>query len=1034
MTLPTFNLREEEQSCLTLKEEAFDKLLELLKREIEKVKTFKSGKDVVEISKRVAQAFSEKYPSPREVFEGKPRECKEFFYIFTESELLKLREFSGSVDIKVETKTFKEALFEYVGEIFDLFKEKTQIRDGDTEQFREEINRAWNKFLNGYFKSLIYKDNAFKTKIATVKVKGKGEKVYSSDPFLLTYAITFSPYGGIVKSMEEEKLKEDIKRYLERKVLQKLQEAEDETLSQLLGISLAEEKLKNNGDKIEKILEGLFEAVDTLLRARIELEHFKELVNIAENTFGEELKPTAEAVLNNLNLLGELLEEDNAFWSEIVDVLPVGFTLEDKITDYLAGKNFWHFLYTYRVKINEISEGAVEQFLKEKAKTRGEYFIKMSKKLEKILKNPEGLSTDDLRNITTYTKALLKLLFYYGKADKGLAEEIYELYGQVKEIRDRWLYEEGFKPAEADKEVLKKLQKLAKEVVKNAKGYKKFETFYGKIAKELLKSFVQDLPSHPLRFLVAVDFDSLAEDTVRAINEGSIDPKTRRYRGVVKLLSPAEEKENYEYILSVETYSKNFRLDLSDKLKPEVKTLKPLKNLEGFFNLTAELSREDFGKGFNKTTYKVGFALSFLILSSLIAKHSDGVLLGFSLPPSDGFRAFLYALSGAVAFSLNSDKVVSIQNFNWNGIKTIEVGKKSISRGINFHINQNKKFNIKGKIENGLNSAYSNLPFEVEGISSTQKVAVLAVSHPEVKDKSLRAIVGEAYVFEPLKGKTLFGTDGGVKVFRKTLFGHFSFTEGDRKALLNDYKKTLKGFLKELKTLDVEKVYLIPPLPIYRGLSTKEVLYKELYFSEVVEELNKLLKVRLIFSSFAVVYTPFLSNFKRRIKDFLTQRGINVKELKGEPFAVNLFENLEELVAGEGLKPLVIPKFAIIPLFSMEEGKREEKTLNHHAFIYSIPSPEVFGGLKPEKVFITEEERMEIINLLGAIHLIQYQKWSKDEEKTFKRNPFYVFPVRRSGDKNVYTLTEFELFFNSTGKPKLQTVLSSFVMQSSLWD
>ena len=66
----------------------------------------------------------------------------------------------------------------------------------------------------------------------------------------------------------------------------------------------------------------------------------------------------------------------------------------------------------------------------------------------------------------------------------------------------------------------------------------------------------------------------------------------------------------------------------------------------------------------------------------------------------------------------------------------------------------------------------------------------------------------------------------------------------------------------------------------------------------------------------------------------------------------------------------------------MEEGKVYKKTLNHHAFIYSIPSHELFVTLKPEKVLLSEEEKKELVNLLGVVHLIQYQKW--DLEKKLK--------------------------------------------------
>lgn len=186
MEFAIHKLREEEEVCLTLKGDVFEKLLEYLKKEIEKIGTFRSGKEVIEISKKVAQLFSEKYTSPRQIFEGKPYECKEFFKIFSESQLQKLWKFSKELDLKVETKNLKKALHEYISFIFDLFKEKTETKGGNTEDFRDEINRAWDKFLNGYFKNLIESDTQFKAKVATVEIKDKSEKINSYDPYLLT--------------------------------------------------------------------------------------------------------------------------------------------------------------------------------------------------------------------------------------------------------------------------------------------------------------------------------------------------------------------------------------------------------------------------------------------------------------------------------------------------------------------------------------------------------------------------------------------------------------------------------------------------------------------------------------------------------------------------------------------------------------------------------------------------------------------------------------------------------------------------------
>jgi len=326
-------------------------------------------------------------------------------------------------------------------------------------------------------------------------------------------------------------------------------------------------------------------------------------------------------------------------------------------------------------------------------------------------------------------------------------------------------------------------------------------------------------------------------------------------------------------------------------------------------------------------------------------------------------------------------------------------------------------------------------------------VVVLALSNPTKVDKNLKTVLGEAYIFDPIKGKDLFNTSKVVKVFRKTFSGTYSFIEGDRKGELEDYKTILGEFLKTLKKLGVEKVYLIPPLPIYRGLSTKEDFLRELYFSDLLAEVGEEIKLplRLVFSSFGIVYTPELSNFKRRIKEFLKKEGLIVKtDKKGEEkrgiIAVNLFKNIEKITPRSGAFPFITPKFAIIPLFSMEEGKAEsvEKTLFHHAFIYSVPNHRLFEGVHPEKLFLQEEEKNELANLLSVIHLIQYQKGEDVKktkkgilwEKTFKRNPFYVLPERRNGDKNILALTEVDIFFNSEVHPKLQTVLTAF----RVWD
>jgi len=298
----------------------------------------------------------------------------------------------------------------------------------------------------------------------------------------------------------------------------------------------------------------------------------------------------------------------------------------------------------------------------------------------------------------------------------------------------------------------------------------------------------------------------------------------------------------------------------------------------------------------------------------------------------------------------------------------------------------------------------------------------------------------------------LFYTFDGIEVFRKTLYGTYDFIENDLKSSLEGYRETLKDFLKELKKQGVEKVYLIPPLPLYRGLATKEEHLREIYFSDTLEGVYDELPFKLVFSSFGIVYTPELRKLKKRLVDFLTKNGIvspkgkrkrksdsatSHEELLKMIYAVNLFKNIEKLTPRSGAFPFVIPIFAIIPLFSMEEGKKEslKKTLFHHAFVYSVPNHQLFEGLNLEMIFLPEEDKRELANLLSVVHLIQFQKWEELKsqkliQKTFKRNPFYVFPERRSGDKNILALTEVEIFFRNELRPKWQTVLTAF----KVWD
>jgi len=601
-----------------------------------------------------------------------------------------------------------------------------------------------------------------------------------------------------------------------------------------------------------------------------------------------------------------------------------------------------------------------------------------------------------------------------------------------------------------------------------------FEELYKYISKNLLKEFIEEvLPFNGKELFVAVDFNSLAETVKSLLSEGGKPSKTRIYRGLLKVLTQKKKLRDFEYIFRVRNSVQNHRSDLDREISPKLERLKPLKDLKGFFTLTAELSGERIPS--NGQTYKLGFILSFFLLTLLIASQSEGVLEGFSLPHSfsdkedetiNRYRDLLYALIGASVFAINSDKVAAVQNFNWRNVSEITLKfdkekakkhsvKKLLDMQIRFHRDKNQKFNIGAKIKNGLTSLYSNLPFEVEGLNLSQKVAILALSHPTKVDKNLEAVLGEAYIFEPFGGKDLFKIPRGARVFRKTFNGVYSFIEEDRKGELEDYKVVLADFLKTLKKLGVEKVYLIPPLPIYRGLSTKEDFLRKLYFSDLLAEVGEEIELplRLVFSSFGIVYTPELSNFKRRIYDFLKKKLEELNEgQKGRKrskrkvnenqiVAVNLFENIEKITPRSGALPFITPKFAIIPLFSMEEGKEEsvKKTLFHHAFIYSVPNHRLFEGVHPEKLFLQEEEKNELANLLSVVHLIQYQKGEELKksnnkrfgwEKTFKRNPFYVFPERRSGDKNIFALTEVEIFFSNDLRPRFQTVLTAF----RLWD
>jgi hypothetical protein len=103
----------------------------------------------------------------------------------------------------------------------------------------------------------------------------------------------------------------------------------------------------------------------------------------------------------------------------------------------------------------------------------------------------------------------------------------------------------------------------------------------------------------------------------------------------------------------------------------------------------------------------------------------------------------------------------------------------------------------------------------------------------------------------------------------------------------------------------------------------------------------------------------------------------------------------------------------------------------------------LFQGANTEMIVLTEDEKNELANLLSVIHLIQYQKNDEikknnnkveERQKTFKRNPFYVFPERRSNDKNILALTELSLFFGPENQLRWQTVLTTFDVWEAVKD
>jgi hypothetical protein len=1042
-------LDKEEERCLTIKKEALIRLLKLFEEDLKaRNYTIRNGKDINDCAKTVAQRFSEIYPRISSIFEGNPKDCGKFFHIFTEEQEALLRSFFKTIPLILILKPFKEAAMEYIESCFGLFKNRLVFK-GFSEK---EINEAWNENMN-YYKKIIEENTVYIARIGSLRIKESKEKGFSSDPLFLTSLMAFELE---ISSPQYQRLREGLfKESVEsvEEVLKTL--VEKEWFEDELEESFYEEDLnglwQDKRNQIIKLIEDLFDAIDSTVRKRLEFEYFKDLIKLADKELPH-LKGTIQKLERNLKILDELYDEGYSELGNIlVEVIPVGFKFENKITDYHAEKDFRYFLYTYKLKINDIAEGVITNHLEKlgkvnpkKVKTRKDFFLNQGKLFVEILNKLEkegSVENGLLKKLPSYLLGFLKAYFYYATADKETLKELYEDYQRLKELDTQRLNESDLTFL---RELKKKVERLRPKL--DDKSSNKFEKLYNTIADKLLKQFLEKVLAESYKELfVAVDFSSLAGEVKKILENQPLPLKTQLYRGILKVLTEKRELKHFAYIFRVKNIFYNYGLDLDKEISPQIKYLKPIKDWENFFNATAELSEEVLNN--KKQSFKFAFILTYIILLAKIASESNGLLLGFSLPHSpngrenysvENTRDLIYKILTAVSFALSSDKIVAIQNFNWKDVNPQEQDKvKNLKKSINNKINKL----INPKLKNGLTSLFSNLPFEVEGLNLYRRTAVLAISHPITVDKNQQRIIGEAYIFEPVgPRKDLFTPPERGKVYRKTFMSDRSinYTPGDIKGLESAYKEILKEVVRQLK---VKKIYLIAPLPLYRGLSTKEDFLKELYFGDLLSRIGEELKVpiKLVFSSFGVVYTPNLENFVKRLENFIKSRHKDSqKEKKNKIISANLFKNIEKVIPQGSAIPLVIPKFAIIPFFSMEKDK---KSLFHHAFIYSVPNHRLFEGVKPENILLNEEEKHELANLLSVIHLIQYQKGDeiktssnkrKGWEKTFKRNPFLVFPERRSGDKNILSLTEIEIFFNKDTRPKLQTVLLAFELWKTL--
>jgi hypothetical protein len=1106
-----FQLSQEPTRCLTLRDDAFNHLLVLLKENIQKKEKIENFDDLIEVVEKTARQWSETHNSWKRIFNNEPLGCKSFYKILTPRQLKILREFAQSLKIPLKHKPFEEVLLDYFRRQVDYFIKATEVEHPD-DQVRNKISnvakQAWEKTLKTFKKGKkIEKGTLLKeledkgpleVKIAPVKVSSK---TYQYNPWLLSYLIKVEPYGEIIKSMET--AEEDVKKHFEKILCKELEESNTdiETLKKY-GLTRGDCSTVLNDSRSKKIIddaiEGLFEAIDRNLRQRLELEHFISLIKDAvENPPPLEEKKrktftlTGTTVLNNMELLLELIEENQFPYAEkVISVIPIGVVLLNKIADYLTDKNYYNFLYTYKLKVNDIAEGAIKQFLQEghgKVKTRAEYFIQILKdgeknideiltiaeEIEKPKEQQEDNKDSKKPTLRDYAKKLQlvaftipKVLFFYGQnLRKEEVLQTIEVIQQIEALTADWFTTKQSVSGitDEDKKLLKLLKAEIEKTLEKSKHYKTFDEFYGLVIKTkgveyIKRKLKEEIPS----FVVAVDFHSLARLYVEDGKFKNEHPsKTQRYRGIIWLLKPeealkltsTERQDLAEYLMLVEGKVINTPLDFETKIDPpRVEKIQPLREGKNWFSFTAGLEDYSFewGKGIN--AFKIGYTLAFLILGAIIAKNSEGVFYGFSLPQGKGnkerTRDLLARLLGALAFATASKRTMAIQSFNWEETKivirkdTAEKAFKSkdplkqVEKSIRFPLN---KKNILSKLRNGLSSLLSNLPHKFynqdEQPLIKEKVAVVALSNPQNLDKDWRGLMFEIFLFEPEENSP------GGKVRRITAFRDFEAPNikqlSKNPLLITNYVQTVKNLLEDLKREGVQRVFLIPPLPLYKGLSTKEELFKELYKSDHLKEWNEVLPTKVVFVSFITAFTEKLDYLKRHLWELLKKNQSPKKKKKekdkGGYIALNLMEGLEETFPAEGA--LIKPKFGIIPLISL--SKEEEKRWFHHAFIYSYPSSLFFGEKYSEYLNLTEEEKKLFVNLMDIIHSMRYERNEEDEDKnpykTTKRNPFWVYPKSRSGDNNIFAETEIELYRSKEEKPKLQTAALAFLLMEAIF-